>query len=156
MLAELQKLKAMRPEISRLIETARGHGDLSENGDYDAAKQKSGMVEAKIRDLEVKLANLEVIDPRSLGAPVKVFFGMTVEVEDVESGEKKKVSIFGPDESNVACGWISIESPLGRGLIGKTEGDIARVQLPGGVREYEVLSISVEYDDLAETAQQAE
>lgn len=153
MLAELQKLKAQRPEISRMIETARGHGDLSENGDYDAAKQKSGMVEAKIRDFEVKLANLEVIDPRSLGAPAKVVFGTTVQVEDVESGDQRTISIYGPDESNIERGWISIESPLGRGLLGRGEGDIARVQLPGGVREYEVLSIAVDYDDSAEAVQ---
>lgn len=143
--AELMKLKAMRPEIARLIEVARGHGDLSENGDYDAAKEKSGMTEAKIRDIEARLAVAEVIDPRKLGTPTRVVFGSSVKIEDVNSGEQKVLSIYGAEESDIEKGWISFEAPLGRALIGKEEGDVAKVALPGGAREYEILEIFVDY-----------
>ncbi|MCB0321419.1 MAG: transcription elongation factor GreA [Bdellovibrionales bacterium] len=145
--SELQKLKAMRPELANAIEVARGHGDLSENSDYDAAKEKSGMVEAKIRDLEAKLANAEVIDPRKLGTPDKVVFGVSVEMEDVDSGESRKIMIVGADETDVDKGYLSLESPIGKALIGKREGDIAKVRLPSGEKEFEVLAISVEYED---------
>jgi transcription elongation factor GreA len=142
------KLKAMRPEIARLIEVARGHGDLSENGDYDAAKEKSGMTEAKIRDIEARLAVAEVIDPRKLGTPTRVVFGSSVKIEDVNSGEKKVLSIYGAEESDIEKGWISFEAPLGRALIGKEEGDVAKVALPGGAREYEILEIFVDYQEV--------
>lgn len=144
--AELMRLKALRPEIARMIEVARGHGDLSENGDYDAAKEKSGMTEAKIRDIEARLATAEVIDPLKLGNPGRVVFGSSVKIEDVESGEQRVLSIYGAEESDVAKGWISYETPLGKSLIGKEEGDVARVALPGGAREYEVLEIFVSYE----------
>lgn len=147
---ELQKLKAMRPELARAIEVARGHGDLSENGDYDAAKNKSGMVESKIRDIETKLAMADVIDPRKLGNPSKVLFGCSVSIEDMDSGDKRKVMIVGSDESDVDRGWISFESPLGKALIGKEVGDVAKASLPGGAREYEVLEIFVQYDESSE------
>ncbi|MCO6429544.1 MAG: transcription elongation factor GreA [Deltaproteobacteria bacterium] len=145
--SELQKLKAMRPELAHAIEVARGHGDLSENGDYDAAKEKSGMVEAQIRDIEAKLAMAEIIDPRKLNGCEKVVFGVTVKIEDVDSGESRKLSIVGADESDVDRGWISLESPLGRSLIGKSLGEVAKVNLPGGTREYEIVEISVEYEE---------
>jgi transcription elongation factor GreA len=144
--AELMRLKAMRPEIARMIEVARGHGDLSENGDYDAAKEKSGMTEAKIRDIEARLATAEVIDPLKLGKPSRVVFGSSVKIEDLESGEQRVLSIYGAEESDVAKGWISYETPLGKSLIGKEEGDVTRVALPGGAREYEVLEIFVSYE----------
>jgi transcription elongation factor GreA len=144
--AELMRLKAMRPEIARMIEIARGHGDLSENGDYDAAKEKSGMTEAKIRDIEARLATAEVIDPLKLGKPSRVVFGSSVKIEDLESGEQRVLSIYGAEESDVAKGWISYETPLGKSLIGKEEGDVTRVALPGGAREYEVLEIFVSYE----------
>lgn len=144
---ELQKLKGMRPELSRAIEVARGHGDLSENGDYDAAKERSGMVEAKIRDLEAKLSMADVIDPRRLPEPKKVVFGVTVKVLDLENDEERVLSIVGADESNVERGWISCESPLGRSLIGKEPGDVAKVSVPGGEREYEIVEISIDYED---------
>ncbi len=144
--AELMRLKSLRPEIARMIEVARGHGDLSENGDYDAAKEKSGMTEAKIRDIEARLATAEVIDPLKLGNPGRVVFGSSVKIEDVESGEQRVLSIYGAEESDVAKGWISYETPLGKSLIGKEEGDVARVALPGGAREYEVLEIFVSYE----------
>lgn len=143
---ELMKLKAMRPEIARMIEVARGHGDLSENGDYDAAKEKSGMTEAKIRDIEARLATAEVIDPVKLGQPSRVVFGSSVKIEDVDSGEQRVLSIYGAEESDVARGWISYETPLGKALIGKEAGDVARVALPGGAREYEVIEIFVSYE----------
>ena len=142
--AELQQLKGMRPQLAEAIEVARGHGDLSENADYDAAKEKSGLVEAKIRDLEAKLANAEVIDPSKIGTPDKVVFGVTVDLEDVDSGEKKTITIVGEDESDVEKGLISLESPIGRSVIGKEEGDTAKVRLPGGEKELEILGIRIE------------
>jgi transcription elongation factor GreA len=145
--SEVQRLKAMRPELAKAIEIARGHGDLSENGDYDAAKEKSGMTEAKIRDFEAKLATAEIIDPRRIANPTRVVFGVSVVIEDVASGEEKTLSIFGADESDIDKGWISCESPIGRALIGKEIGDVAKVQLPGGTKEYEIREIFVDYED---------
>lgn len=148
---ELTKLKAMRPEIARAIEVARGHGDLSENGDYDAAKEKSGMTEAKIRDIEARLAMAEVIDPRKFGSDIsRVVFGVSVKIEDLESGEQRVLSIFGAEESDVEKGWISFEAPLGKALIGKELGDVAKVPLPGGAREYEIIEIFVQYEETVE------
>jgi transcription elongation factor GreA len=146
---ELMKLKSMRPELARAIEIARGHGDLSENGDYDAAKEKSGMVEAKIRDIEARLSNAEVIDPRKLGTPTRVVFGVSVKLEDIDSGEQRVISLVGAEESDVEKGWISFEAPLGKGVIGKELGDVARVALPGGAREFEILEIFVDYQEEA-------
>lgn len=144
---ELMKLKSMRPELARAIEIARGHGDLSENGDYDAAKEKSGMTEAKIRDIETRLAMAEVIDPRKLGEPSRVVFGSSVKIEDVDTGDQRTISIFGAEESDVEKGWISFEAPLGKALIGKEIGDVVKVPLPTGAREYEVVEIFVVYEE---------
>ncbi len=144
--AELQRLKGMRPELARAIEIARGHGDLSENGDYDAAKEKSGMTEARIRDIESKLSMAEIIDPTKITVNDKVVFGVSVKVEELESGDEKIFSIVGADESAVEKGWISCESPLGRSLIGKLVGDVAKVQLPAGTREYEIVEVYVDYE----------
>ena len=144
---ELMKLKSMRPELARAIEIARGHGDLSENGDYDAAKEKSGMTEAKIRDIEARLAMAEVIDPRKLGEPSRVVFGSSVKIEDVDTGDLRTISIFGAEESDVEKGWISYEAPLGKALIGKEIGDVVKVPLPAGAREYEVVEIFVVYEE---------
>jgi transcription elongation factor GreA len=141
---ELLKLRAMRPELAQAIEIARGHGDLSENGDYDAAKEKSGMVEAKIRDLEAKLSWAEIIDPKTLGNPDKVVFGVSVRLEETESGEQRVYQVVGADESNIEKGWLSIESPLGKALIGKERGDI--IKAGGAQKEYEILEIFI--DDL--------
>lgn len=145
--SELMKLKSMRPELAKAIEIARGHGDLSENGDYDAAKNKSGMVEAKIRDIEARLSAAEIIDPRKLGNPDRVVFGVTVEIEDADSGETRRLSIVGAEESDIDKGWISFESPLGKALIGKQLNDVARVKLPAGVREYEITAIEIDYTE---------
>lgn len=147
---ELKRLRSMRPELAKNIEIARGHGDLSENADYDAAKEKSGMVEAKIRDLEAKLSLADIIDPRKISNPTKVVFGTSVKISDMESGDERTIAIVGADESDVDRGWINFESPLGRGLIGKEPGDIAKVNLPGGVKEYEILEVFVDYQDVPE------
>ena len=154
--SELMRLKSMRPELARAIEVARGHGDLSENGDYDAAKEKSGMTEAKIRDLEARLATADVIDPRRLGTPSRVVFGSSVKIEDIDSGEQKVFSIFGAEESDVEKGWISFEAPLGKALIGKEVGDVVKVPLPTGAREYEVMDIFVVYEETVEASESAE
>ena len=153
---ELQRLKALRPELSRAIEVARGHGDLSENADYDAAKEHSGLVEAKIRDIEGRLSNAQVIDPRKNPQPSKVVFGVSVKVEDVDSGETKVLTVVGSEESNVDRGWVSFESPIAKGLIGKQVGDTARVKLPAGQREFEVLEIFVEYVEEQEVLEEQE
>jgi len=145
---ELLKLKGMRVELAEAIEVARGHGDLSENGDYDAAKERSGMVEAKIRDLEARLASADVIDPLSIKDPIRVMFGVTVFLEAVDSGEERKYTIVGTEESDINRGYISYDSPIGRALIGRELGDIARVQAPGGAREYEIREIYVDYEAL--------
>ena len=144
---ELHKLKSMRPELAKAIEIARGHGDLSENGDYDAAKEKSGMIEAKIRDIEAKISFAEVIDPRKTPNPTRVVFGVTTKVLDIDGDEEKVFTIVGPDESNIDNGWISCESPLGKSLIGKETGDVAKAHVPGGEREYEILEIYLDYVD---------
>lgn len=146
--SELQRLKGLRPELARAIEVARGHGDLSENGDYDAAKERSGMTEAKIRDIEAKLSMAEIIDPSKIAVQDKVVFGVSTKVEEMESGEIRVFTIVGADESAVEKGWISCESPLGRSLIGRLVGDVARVQLPAGTREYEIIEVFVEYESV--------
>lgn len=144
---ELQRLRSLRPELSTAIEVARAHGDLSENGDYDAAKEKSGMVEAKIRHIESVLTLAEIIDPRSLGELTRVVFGVSVKIEDMDTGEARVLTIVGAEESSVEQGMISFESPLGKALIGRELGDVARLALPGGVREYEVREIFVDYQE---------
>lgn len=142
---ELQRLKAMRPELSRAIEVAREHGDISENADYDAAKEKSGMTEAKIRDIEAKLSLAQVIDPRANPEPERITFGVSVKVVDLDSDEQKVLTLVGVDESNVDQGLISFESPIGKSLIGKSQGDVVTIRLPAGQKEYEVLEIFVDY-----------
>ena len=105
------------------------------------------MTEAKIRDIEARLAMAEVIDPRKLGTPSRVVFGSSVKIEDLDSGDKKVLSIYGAEETDIEKGWISFEAPLGKALIGKEEGDVVKVPLPGGAREYEVLEIFVSYEE---------
>lgn len=142
---QLLELKGLRVEIARAIETARGHGDLSENGDYHAAKEHSAMTEAKIRDLEATLSMAEVIDPRKIGSTGKVVFGVSVKVVDIEADEERSIAIVGAEESDVVKGMISFESPLGKSLIGKEVGDVVTVNLPSGTKEYEVLEIFIDY-----------
>lgn len=148
LIRELKRLKALRPELSRAIEIARGHGDLSENGDYDAAKERSGMTEAKIRDLEGKLSWAEIIDPRKFKDPTKVVFGVSVKLAEVETGEERLYEIVGADESDIDKGWLSIESPLAKALLGKEVGDTLKAG--GAGKEYEVLEIFIGYQDLPE------
>ncbi|HQR09973.1 MAG TPA: transcription elongation factor GreA [Casimicrobiaceae bacterium] len=139
---ELQRLKGVeRPAVIQAIAEARSHGDLSENADYDAAKERQGFIEGRIAEVESKLANAQVIDPRTLDADGLVVFGATVDLEDSESGDKVTYQIVGDDEADLKHGKISVSSPIARALIGKSEGDTADVQAPGGVRSYDVLAV---------------
>ncbi|MBW7860210.1 MAG: transcription elongation factor GreA [Rhodocyclaceae bacterium] len=140
--AELHKLKTVeRPAVINAIAEARAHGDLSENAEYDAAKERQGFVEGRIREIEGKLANAQIIDPRLLDADGRCVFGATVELEDMESGDCVVYQIVGDDEADVKEGKISISSPIARALIGKYAGDVAEVKAPGGVREYEIVEV---------------
>ncbi|HWU89893.1 MAG TPA: transcription elongation factor GreA [Kofleriaceae bacterium] len=141
MKAQLKKLKDVdRPANSRAIEIARGHGDLSENADYSAAKEEQGLIEAKIRELEAKTALAEVIDPTKLSGS-RVKFGATVTIEDTESGESQTYTIVGEHEADIKRGRISIGAPLARALIGKEIGETVNVQTPKGKREVEVTKV---------------
>jgi transcription elongation factor GreA len=143
MKAELHRLKTVdRPDVIRAIAEARSHGDLSENADYDAAKERQGFIEGRIAELESKLANAQVIDPASLDADGRVVFGAIVALRDCDSDEEVTYQIVGDDEADLKHRKISVSSPIARALIGKSEGDIAEVQAPGGQREYEILSVS--------------
>jgi transcription elongation factor GreA len=137
---ELARLKAERPKISRDIGTARDHGDISENAEYHAAKERQGMVEAQIKDLEDKISRSEVIDPTRLSG-TRIRFGATVSLANVETDEKVTYQIVGADEANIDEGTISISAPLARALIGKEVGDELTVSLPIGKRTYEVLEV---------------
>ena len=140
--AELQRLKTIeRPAVIQALSDARSHGDLSENADYDAAKERQGFIEGRISEVEAKLAHAQVIDPAEIEADGRVVFGSTVEIEDVESGDRKAYQIVGDDEADIKASKISVNSPIARALIGKTEGDTAEVQAPGGVRSYEVVGV---------------
>ncbi|HEY5952158.1 MAG TPA: transcription elongation factor GreA [Kofleriaceae bacterium] len=141
MKAQLYKLKNVdRIANSRAIEVARGHGDLSENADYSAAKEEQGLIEAKIRELEAKVAMAEVIDPTKLSGS-RVKFGATVTIEDTESGEAQRYTIVGEHEADIKKGRISIGAPVARALIGKEVGDTVTVNNPKGKREFEVTNV---------------
>ncbi len=140
---ELQRLKTVeRPGVIAAIAEARSHGDLSENAEYDAAKDRQGFIEGRIQEVESKLSAAQVIDPTQLDAGGKIVFGATVELEDEESGDAVKYQIVGEDEADLKKGLINVSSPIARALIGKEEGDMAEVQAPGGVRRYEVIAVS--------------
>lgn len=140
--AELQRLKSVeRPAVIAAIAEARSHGDLSENAEYDAAKERQGFVEGRIAELEGKLSNAQIIDPKTLDAEGRVVFGATVELLDLESDEEVRYQIVGDDEADLKQQKISVNSPIARALIGREEGDVAEVQAPGGIREYEILSV---------------
>jgi transcription elongation factor GreA len=142
MKSALYKLKNVdRIANSRAIEIARGHGDLSENADYSAAKEEQGLIEAKIREYEAKIALAEVIDPTKLSGS-RVKFGATVTIEDAESGETQRYTIVGEHEADIKKGRISIQAPVARALIGKEVGDTVTVQSPKGKREYEVTEVA--------------
>ena len=138
--ADLKALRAERPKIVDAIEEARAHGDLSENAEYHAAKERQGQVEAQIADLEDKTSRAQIIDPASLSGD-KVVFGATVTLIDVDTEEESTYKIVGEDEASVKDGKISITSPIARALIGKEEGDEAEVAAPSGARAYEVAKV---------------
>lgn len=138
--AELKNLiHTERPNVIKAIEEARGHGDISENADYDAAKDRQAMIEGRIAEIQAKLANSEVVDTASLRSST-IIFGATVELQDCETDEKVKYQIVGEDESDVKQGKISIFSPIARSLIGKKKGDIIEFRSPKGEKEFEVLN----------------
>ena len=140
--AELHRLKTVeRPAVIAAIAEARSHGDLSENAEYDAAKERQGFIEGRIKEVEGKLGNAQIIDPKLLDADGRVVFGATVELEDVEGGKTVSYQIVGDDEADIKAGKVAVNSPVARALIGKFEGDVAEVHTPGGVREYEVLAV---------------
>ena len=138
---ELERLKSERPAIIQAIKEAREEGDLSENAGYDAARERQGMIEAKIQYIESQLSQYKIIDLDTLSGD-KVIFGCTVELEDVENGEKKTYTILGPDEADPAKGSISFVSPVGKALLGKEEGDEVTINIPRGRVTYEILSIT--------------
>ena len=140
--AELHELKTVqRPKIVTAIAEARAHGDLSENAEYHAAKERQGFIEGRISEVEAKLGNAQIIDPATINADGRCVFGATVELEDVKAGETVTYQIVGDDEADIKQGKISISSPIARALIGKSAGDVAEVRAPGGVREYEILDV---------------
>lgn len=139
---ELHRLKTVeRQEVIKLIEYARSLGDLSENAEYETAKQKQSFIEGRILEIEGRLGRAEVIDPEKITARDRVVFGLTVTVEDVDSGDIKKYKLVGEDESEPENGFISVTSPVGSALIGKRVDDEIQVRVPGGIKEFLVLSI---------------
>ncbi|MDD5249372.1 MAG: transcription elongation factor GreA [Rhodocyclaceae bacterium] len=142
---ELKRLKTIeRPSVVAAIAEARSHGDLSENAEYDAAKERQGFIEGRIAEVEGKLANAQIIDPTALDADGRVVFGATLELEDIEGGQTVIYQIVGDDEADLKHGKISLNSPVARALIGKYAGDVAEVNTPGGRREYEILDVRYE------------
>jgi transcription elongation factor GreA len=143
--SELQRLRSVdRPAIIQAIKEAREKGDLSENAEYEAARERQGFIEGRIAELEGKLSSLQIIDPATVDAAGRIVFGATVELEDEVSGEVVKYQIVGDDEADIKLGLISVSSPIARALIGKTEGDLAEVLAPAGRRAYSIVSISYE------------
>lgn len=139
---ELHRLKTVdRPWVINAIAEARAQGDLSENAEYDAAKDRQGFIEGRIAEIESKLAAGQIIDPAAVEAGGRVVFGATVELEDESSGEAVTYQIVGEDEADLKHGLVNISSPIARALIGKEEGDVAEVQAPGGTRRYEIVSV---------------
>jgi len=142
--AELRHLVSVeRPQNIKDIETARGHGDLSENADYDAAKQRQGFIDGRMKELSDKISRAQVIDPSKIRGD-KVVFGVTVDLLNCETEEEATYTLVGEEESDAGAGRISVASPVGRALLGKTEGDVAEVRTPRGMIEYEILGLRVE------------
>ena len=139
---ELKQLKTVdRPRITAAIAEAREHGDLKENAEYHAAREQQGFCEARIRDIEAKLGGAEVIDPLKLPQEGRVVFGVTVVIENLDTEEQKRYKIVGDDDADCKANKISINSPIARGLIGKSEGDEAKIQTPSGEVEYEIVEV---------------
>ena len=140
--SELHQLKTVeRPQVITAIQEARSHGDLSENAEYDAAKERQSFIEGRIVEVESKLANAQIIDPAHLDADGRCVFGATVELEEVDSHEIVTYQIVGDDEADIKSNKVSISSPIARALIGKYSGDVAEVKAPGGIKEYEILDV---------------
>ncbi len=141
--AELQRLKSVdRHAVIQAIAEARAQGDLSENAEYEAAKDRQGFIEGRIKEIEGKLSSAQIIDPAELHADGRVVFGATVELADEDSGDEAVYQIVGDDEADLKLGMISVSSPIARALIGKEAGDVAQVVAPGGVRRYEIVKVS--------------
>lgn len=139
---ELQHLKSVaRPEIIAAIAEARSHGDLSENAEYESAKERQGFIEGRIAELENKLSHAHIIDPKEIHAEGKIVFGATVTVMDLDTDEEATYQIVGDDEADIKLFKISVSSPIARAMIGKEEGDVAEVHAPSGMREYEILTV---------------
>jgi transcription elongation factor GreA len=142
---ELKRLKSeARPAIIRAIAEARGHGDLSENAEYHAAREQQGFIEGRIKEIEHKLANAQVIDPAKLPNTGKVVFGASVELEDQAGGARVVYQVVGEDEADIRAGRISVTSPIARALVGKSEGEVVDVAAPGGTRSYEIVAVRFE------------
>ncbi len=142
---ELKHLKTVeRPRITTAIAEAREHGDLKENAEYHAAREQQGFCEGRIRDIEAKLSGAQIIDPKTLPKDGRVMFGLTVVIENTDTGEQKRYKIVGDDEADFKAGKISIGSPVARGLISKYEGDETKIQTPSGTVEYEILEVIYE------------
>jgi len=142
--AELKRLKSeARPNIIKAIAEARGHGDLSENAEYHAARESQGFIEGRIKEIEHKLASAEIIDPARLPNNGKVVFGASVELEDQADGTRVVYQVVGEDEADIRAGRISVTSPIARALVGKSEGEIVDVAAPGGTRSYEIVAVRV-------------
>jgi transcription elongation factor GreA len=140
--AELKKLKNEdRPRITKAIAEARAHGDLKENAEYHAAKDEQGLSEARVRDIEAKLSNAQIIDISTMPKSDKVVFGVTVVLYDSDTEKEVRYKIVGDDESDIAAGMLSVSAPIARAIIGKREGDEVEVQTPGGRKDYEILEV---------------
>jgi transcription elongation factor GreA len=142
---ELNELKSVaRPRVIEAIAEARAHGDLKENAEYHAAREQQGFIEGRIQEIEGKLSNAQIVDPLSLNAAGKVVFGATVVLVEMDTEDEVTYQIVGEDEADIKQRRISVTSPVARALIGKEEGDIASVQAPGGLREYEIVEVRYE------------
>ena len=140
---ELHRLKTVdRPWVINAIAEARAQGDLSENAEYEAAKDRQGFIEGRIQEIEGKLSAATIVDPSSVDAGGKVVFGATVELEEEESGDAVRYQIVGEDEADLKLGLVNVSSPIARALIGKEEGDTAEVVAPGGIKRYEIVGVS--------------
>jgi transcription elongation factor GreA len=143
--AELKRLKSEdRPAVIKAIAEARGHGDLSENAEYHAAREQQGFIEGRINEIEQRLGNTEIIDVSKLPQTGRVVFGVTVELQGQDDGARVTYQVVGADEADIRQGWIAITSPIARALVGKEEGDVVDVQAPGGVRSYEIVKVRYE------------
>lgn len=139
---ELHRLRSEdRPNVIQAIAEARAQGDLSENAEYEAAKERQSFIEGRITELEAKLSNAQVIDPTTLHADGRCVFGATIRLEDLDTGDMTTYQIVGEDEADIKNGKISVSSPIARALIGRTEGEVAEVMAPGGIKEYDIIEV---------------